>query len=163
MKTLPRMTLAALGLAVFVAGCQSTRATRIQENAALFATLDPFTQKLIQEGLFAHGFTPDLVQMSLGKPNNVTSGDTENGAVQVWKYRNFVYGNIDGAMKMSANTPGSKPYGPILSSSAPGGPSLFSTKAGPMQPTVSDGSDAPVGTLYIEFLNGRVVAARLDP
>jgi hypothetical protein len=32
-----------------------------------------------------------------------------------------------------------------------------------MQPTVSDGSDVPVGTLYIEFLNGRVVAARLDP
>jgi hypothetical protein len=156
-------TMAAMSISSVVAGCQGTRATRIQENAALFASLDPSTQQIIKEGFFAHGFTPELVYLSLGKPNQVAKEDTDNGPVQVWKYRNFVYGNIGGAMKLSANTPGSKPYGPILSSSAPGGPSLFSTKAGPMQPTISDGSDAPVGTLYIEFLNGRVVAARLDP
>jgi hypothetical protein len=73
MKTpLPAITVA-LGLTAFMAGCQSTRATRIQENAALFATLDPFTQQVIQQGLFAHGFTPDLVYMSLGKPNNITT------------------------------------------------------------------------------------------
>jgi hypothetical protein len=155
--------MAAMCLAVVAVGCQSTRATRIQENAALFASLDPFTQKVIKEGFFAHGFTPELTYMSLGKPNRVTTAESENGPVQVWKYRNFVYGNVEGAMKLSANTPGSKPYGPILSSSAPGGPSLFSTKAGPVQPTVSDGSDAPVGTLYIDFLNGRIVAARIDP
>lgn len=163
MKTPSLATTAALCLSLFVVGCQSTRATRIQEHAALFDTLDPFTQQVIKEGLFAHGFTPELVYMSLGKPSAVTSADSDNGTVQVWKYRNFVYGNVAGAMRLSANTPGSKPYGPILSSSAPGGPSLFSTKAGPVQPTVSDGSDVPVGTLYIEFLNGRVVSARLDP
>jgi hypothetical protein len=154
---------AAMCFALIAVGCQSARATRIKENAALFASLDPFTQKVIQQGFFAHGFTPELTYLSLGKPNQKTVNETGNGSVEVWKYRNFVYGNVAGAMKMSANTPGSKPYGPILSSSAPGGPSLFSTKAGPMQPTVSDGSDVPVGTLYIEFLNGRIVAARLDP
>ena len=155
--------MAALFSAICIVACQSPRAARIQNNAALFASLDSFTQKVIKEGLFAHGFTPELVYMSLGRPNQVVTEQTENGPVEIWKYRNYVYGNVVGAMKLSANTPGSKPYGPILSSSAPGGPSLSSTKAGPMQPTVSDGSDAPVGTLYIEFLNGRVVAARLDP
>lgn len=163
MKTPYVATTAAMSIAVVVLGCQSTRATRIQQNAELFASLDPFAQQVIKQGFFAHGFTPELVYMSLGKPNQVATEETENGPVQVWKYRNFVYGNVVGAMKLSANTPGSKPYGPILSSSAPGGPSLSSTKAGPVQPTISDGSDAPVGNLYIEFLNGRVVAARLDP
>lgn len=143
-------------------GCQSTRVSRIQEHATLFASLQPETQQIIRDGLFDRGFTPELIYMALGKPNQAESAETSNGTSMVWKYRNFVYGNVD-AMKLSANTPGTKPYGPVLASSAPGGPSLFSTKPGPLQPTISDGRDSPVGTLYLEFLNGRVVAARIDP
>lgn len=153
---------AALLFAALALGCQNSRATRIEENAAMFAALDPASQQIIREGLFVPGFTRELTYMSLGKPNKVTTTETVNGTVEVWKYRNFVYGNI-AAMQLSANNPGTKAYGPILSSSAPGGPSLFSTKAGPMQPTISDGNDAPVGTLFVEFLNGHLVGARLDP
>ena len=144
-------------------GCQTPRATRIDEHAALFASLDPATQAVIKAGLFDYGYSSDMVYMALGKPSRRTSAETVDGTVETWVFRNFVYGNIAGTMKMSANTPGSKPYGPIVSSSAPGGPSLFSTKAGPVQPTISDGSDAPVATLYLDLLNGRVVAARIDP
>ena len=158
---LPASTTVLL-FAVLALGCQSSRTSRIAEHAALFASLDPTAQQIIREGLFAPGFTPELTYMALGKPNHVATTETENGTQQVWKYRNFVYGNV-GAMQLSANNPGTKPYGPILSSSAPGGPSLFSTRAGPVQPTISDGSDAPVGTLFIEFLNGHIVAARIDP
>lgn len=155
-----RFAGAASGLLLI--GCQNARVARIQEHATTFASLPPETQQIIREGLFDRGFTPEQIYMALGKPNRAEAQETSDGTVMVWKYRNFVYGNI-GAMKLSANTPGSKPYGPILSSSGPGGPSLFSTKAGPFQPTISDGSDSPVGTLYIEFLNGHVVAARIDP
>lgn len=162
MKTLLRASLAA-AIAALAVGCQSSRTARIDEHAALFATLDPATQKLIREGLFAPGFTPQLTYMALGKPNHVEKRDTEHGAVEIWKYRNFVYAGT-AAVQMMPNTPGStRSHGPLLSPNAPGGPSLFSTKPGPMQPSVGDGSGAPVGNLYLEFLNGRVVAARLEP
>lgn len=159
---LPLVASAAVAaLAALAAGCQSTRASRIQQNAALFASLDPATQQVIREGLFVPGFSRELTYLSLGNPNKVTRTDTEHGTVETWKYQNFLYAT-GGAMQLSANTPGSKAYGPVVSSSAPGGPSLFSTKAGPMQPTIPDASSAPVGTLYLEFLNGNLVNARVD-
>ena len=58
---------------IFAAGCQSRRATRIQENGALFQGLDSFSQQLIQNGLVNYGFTPELVYMALGKPNGITA------------------------------------------------------------------------------------------
>ena len=161
MKTLLLTIAAALAVGMGT-GCQSPRAARIRNHADLFASLDPATQQIIREGLFLPGFTPQLTYLSLGKPNEVTKRETEHGTVEIWRYRNFVYANV-AAMQLSANNPGTKPYGPILSSSAPGGPSLMSTRPGPVQPTVADTNDAPVATLFIEFLNGRVVAARLDP
>lgn len=156
------VSAALLAATVLLAGCQTSRESRLREHAALVATLPEATRKLIDQGLFDLGFSREMTYISLGRPNRATSTETENGTVEVWKYQNFLYNSI-GAMQLSANTPGSKPYGPILGSNAPGGPSLFSTKAGPMQATLSDSSDAPVGTLYIEFLNGRIVAARIDP
>src|SRR4051812_7559180 len=97
-KSFIALIAAALMLASLI-GCQSPRKVRIQENAAVFAALDPETQKIIQEGLFAPGFSTDLTYLALGKPNNVAKTETENGTVEVWKYRNFVYGNI-GAMQL---------------------------------------------------------------
>lgn len=127
----------------------------------MFARLDPDTQRIIKQGLLDYGFSPELVYMGLGQPNRKSTAETEHGPRETWVYRNFVYGNA-GAVRLSANTPGSKPYGPIVSPNAPGGPSIFSTKAGPVQPTIGDGMDSPVGTLIVEFLNGRVVAIRIE-
>lgn len=142
--------------------CQHPRTARIEEHAALFASLAPAKQRLIREGLFEFGFTRELVYMALGKPNRTTTRTSDGGVIETWVYRNFVYSNI-GAVHFSANLPGLKPYGPITASSAPGGPGLFSTKAGPVQPTIGDGGDAPIGTLFIEFANGRVAGIRIDP
>lgn len=148
--------------AALTAGCQHPRTARIEEHAALFASLDPARQEIIRQGLLDYGFSPELVYMALGKPNRKSAGETGQGATETWVYRNFVYGN-SGAVRLSANTPGSKPYGPIVSPNAPGGPSIFSTKAGPVQPTIGDGADSPVGTLIVEFLNGRVAGIRIEP
>jgi len=80
-----------------------------------------------------------------------------------WTYRNYLYGGAS-AVKFGINNPGGRAsQAPILSSSAPGGPSLSSTKSGPVQPTVPDVNDVPLGTLYLDLLNDRVVAARLKP
>ena len=147
---------------IFAAGCQSRRATRIQENGALFQGLDSFSQQLIQNGLVNYGFTPELVYMALGKPNRITAAETAQGRVETWTYKNFLYTN-SAAAKFGVNNPGTKQQpGPILSSSAPGGPSLTSTKTSPVQPTVSDMSDTPIATLVLELHGGRVVAIRLE-
>jgi hypothetical protein len=161
MKTPYFSCAASLCVAALAVGCMNTRATRIRENAALFASLEPFTQKLISDGLFDHGFTPELLYMSLGKPNRVVVSDTEQGHIEIWSYRNFLYAN-EGAVKIGGTTPGARPQNnTVVSSSAPGGPSLMSTKASPSQPTVTDVNDVALGTLYIELVEGRVVAARV--
>jgi hypothetical protein len=65
-------------------------------------------------------------------------------------------------VKIGGTTPGARPQNnTVVSSSAPGGPSLMSTKASPSQPTVTDVNDVALGTLYIELVEGRVVAARV--
>jgi hypothetical protein len=153
----------ALVFVVLAAGCQSTRAHRIRENAALFASLDPFTQKLITDGLFDHGFTPEMLYLSLGKPNHVVVSETDRGRVEIWSYRNFLYGSESAVKVAGAVIPGAKPGGTVISSSAPGGPSLMSTKASPGQAVLPDVNDTTLGTLYVELLDGRVTAARVVP
>ncbi|MSU50212.1 MAG: hypothetical protein EXS37_14195 [Opitutus sp.] len=160
MKALRAKLFLFLPTLILASGCQNTRASRIQENAALFASLDPFTRRLVSDGLFDHGFTPELLYMSMGKPNRLEASETDRGRVEIWCYRNYLYGN-ESAVKIGGSTPGAKPSGTILSSSAPGGPSLMSTKASPSQPTVTDVNDVTLGTLFIELLEGRVVAARV--
>lgn len=160
MKHQPLANAAALLLLAISVGCQSPRTARIQENAALFASLDPGTRKIISDGLFNYGFTPELLYMALGKPNRVSPSETDPGRVQYWVYKNFLW-EKEGAVKIGGSTPGAKPGGTVLSSSAPGGPSLQSTKASPSQPTVTDINDAALGTLFIELVDGRVAAARI--
>jgi hypothetical protein len=163
MKGFTHRSLVAAAAVALAGGCQHPRTARIQEHAALFASLPPNTQQIVKDGLVDYGFTPELVYMALGKANRKSANDqTAYGPVETWVYRNFVYSNV-GAVRISGNTPGSKPYGPVIASSAPGGPSLSSTKASPVQPTIGDGTDAAVGTLVLEFRNGRVVTIRVEP
>ncbi|MBI5769477.1 MAG: hypothetical protein HZA93_17005 [Verrucomicrobia bacterium] len=150
-------------LALAAAGCQHPRAARIQEHAALFRSLDAFSQNLIENGLVNYGFTPELVYMALGKPSRVSSTATPEGPTETWIYKNFLYASANAA-KFGVNNPGTKQQpGPMLSSSAPGGPSLTSTKTSPVQPTVSDMSDTPIATLFLELREGRVVTVRIEP
>jgi hypothetical protein len=156
------MCLAALCAAVLLCACQNPRDARIREHAALYSSLDAYTRKLVADGLFDHGFTPELLYMALGKPDRIDSTETERGRVEIWRYRNYLYGS-EAAVKIGGSTPGFKTAGSVLSSSAPGGPSLMSTKASPSQPTVTDVNDVALGTLFIEVLDGRVVSARVVP
>ena len=155
---------------LLTAGCQNPRATRIQEHAALYQTLDPLSQRLIDNGLVNYGFTPELVYMALGKPNHVEEKETSQGRVETWIYKNFLYSEANAA-KFGVNNPGNKQQaGPMLSSSAPlgaapgtSGPSLLSTKTSAVQPGVSDMNDVPIATLFLELLGGRVIVVRIEP
>lgn len=155
------ITAASVAVVMIATGCGQTRGARIRENPELFAALAPFEQSVIREGMIRPGFSSEMVTMSLGRPNRVRSGDAPEGHVEIWSYRNFVY-TTDSAVFIG-NAPGLRQsQTTLMSSSAKGGPSLFSTKAGPWQPQVSDDSSNSVGTLHVQLLDGYVVAALIE-
>lgn len=152
------VALAAIALA-FSAGCQNSRSARIERHAELFATLDGFSQSLIRQGLINFGFNDKMVEMALGEPNRITTATTEEGSVVFWTYRNYVIQNSEAAT--IGTSPANRHVSPVMvSSSVPrGGPSLFSTKAGPSQATVALDEGGHVGTLEVKFVEGLVAAA----
>jgi hypothetical protein len=168
MNSALRLPVAALALAALFPGCQSPRASRLQENAALIASLDPVARAVVQNGFIDIGFTAQLVQISLGKPDTVQAGDSAQGRMETWTYKNFVYGETIAA-KVGMNNPGTKfQGGSMVSPNAPssqGGtpsPSLGSTKPTGPQPGVGDLADTATGTLFVDLLEGRVFSIRLD-
>lgn len=157
MKSARVLALILLPALLLTPSCQSGgRDARIQEQSALFNSLDGNSQKLIRAGLVDMGFTVDMVRMSLGQPDAMENNNT------VWIYRHFVY-DAQMAMKLSTANPGGRSGGPVNSSSSPDGGSLLSTKNTGMRSSVSDAGDAPVGRLTLEFVDGKVASVRLDP
>ncbi len=70
------------------AGCASPEA-RIREQADLFAQLSPDDQGLIREGRVAIGFTPAMVRLAVGDPDQVWSRTDADGVSEVWSYTTF--------------------------------------------------------------------------
>ena len=151
---------------LILGGCANTPSARIHENEALFATLSPQQQKTIRNGLVDFSFTPDMIYMALGKPNQVTRTENESGPIESWTYRNFVL--LGGAAsKMGLNYAGMRYQGgTFLSTNVPssgGGPeapSISSTKGSPWTGSLSD-SGAPVARLRIDLQAGRIISMRL--
>lgn len=144
-------------------GCANPRETRIQEGAALFRTLQPAEQALIREGLVDVGFTREMVRLALGEPTRSSLAQTPQGPTETLVYRNVLQ-SPGSAQKLAFDTPTARPTGGVMTSAAaPGGPSLTSTQGSRAQSTLSDGSDTPLGTLYLELQEGRVVRMRIEP
>ena len=82
--------------------------------------------------------------------------------METWTYKNIVLSDTV-AMRVGMNNPGSR-YQPgrLMSPNAPGGPSISSTRNVGPQPGVADMADVRTGTLFVEFLNGRVFSLRLE-
>ena len=141
-------------------GCQNTPTSRIREDPELFQSVDEFSQRLIRAGLVNHGFSADLVTLALGKPNRVTVVPTVHGPVETWTYRNFLYADHTIA-KLALSIPG-QPWGGQMSS--PSGPDALGSNSGgtgQLQLTLAN-VDAPIGTLFLELLDGVVVAIRIE-
>ena len=80
-----RPILAALALALAFAGC-STPDSRIEKNSAAFAGYPPAVQAKIRAGEVDVGFTSEMVQLALGKPDRVLRRQSAAGESEVWIY-----------------------------------------------------------------------------
>ena len=81
MKTL---AVAAAVLAA-LAACASP-ASRIKDKKDLFATYPPETQELIKKGEVAVGFTREMVELALGRPDRRYTGTSEAGTNETWAW-----------------------------------------------------------------------------
>lgn len=94
-KKLPAQLGVLLGAAALalLAAC-STPDTRIKKNRALFDALAPTEQALIREGKVGIGFTPDMVLLAVGQPDQRWVRTTAEGQTEAWSYTR--YSNYDG-------------------------------------------------------------------
>jgi hypothetical protein len=83
MKTLLLPVFAILLLVA--AGCASVE-SRIQDNEAAFNTWPADVQEKVRAGKVEMGFTPEMVEVALGKPDRTSSRTTERGQADVWVY-----------------------------------------------------------------------------
>lgn len=164
--SLPSMKSIAVGLlassfALYFAGCQSPRASRIQEKSALYGTLDATTQKRLAEGIVDVGDSADAVYIALGRPSSIQTRETTDGTVETWTYRNYVVGTEMAAV-LSNNNPGSRYQGNIESPANPRhGPSISGTGRYGPDLSLSNVAGAATATLQIDLHQGKVTALRL--
>src|ERR1041384_4761130 len=69
------------------AGCTSSPLSRIDANRPLFESWPFEIQEAILNQQVKPGMTPDMVQMSLGKPTEVINRSVQAGDDEVWVYR----------------------------------------------------------------------------
>lgn len=74
-----------LAAALLAAGC-STPDSRIEKNSAAFDAYPPEVQAKIRAGEIEVGFTAEMVQIALGKPDRVIRRVTADGETEVWAY-----------------------------------------------------------------------------
>ena len=75
-------------LALLLGGC-STIPSRIEEKSAAFAALDADTQNKIRLGRVDVGYSPDLVYIALGTPDERLTQTTKTDTNETWIYNNY--------------------------------------------------------------------------
>lgn len=80
-----RLGLVLLIAGALLAGC-STVTTRIDENAAWFATLPAPVQHNLRAGIVELGYTPRMAFIAFGEPSERRSITSPDGEVEVWLY-----------------------------------------------------------------------------
>ena len=71
-----------------LAGC-ATPDARIKRNRALFDALPAESQALIKEGKVAIGFTPDMVRLAVGDPDQRWVRTDAKGQTEMWSYTTY--------------------------------------------------------------------------
>ena len=80
-----RRWLVLLPLALAIA-CSTTE-KRIESDQTLFDSYSPAVQENIRNGVIEIGYTPEMVEMALGKPGRKDQVQAESGATEVWTYQ----------------------------------------------------------------------------
>ena len=86
----------ALLLALLVTGCETDGgvSARAQEKSATYASLKVWQKRLIDKASISPGFTPDMVYIAMGKPNQIETKELPEGHAELWTYSQF-YPNVD--------------------------------------------------------------------
>jgi len=81
--------LLALSCLVLLFGGCSTIPSRIEEKSAAFSALDADTQNKIRLGRVEVGYSPDLVYIALGTPDERLSKTSTSGTTETWIYNSY--------------------------------------------------------------------------
>lgn len=76
-------------LALISLSACATPDARIRRNQAAFAALSAADQALIKEGKVAIGFTPEMVKLAVGAPDQRWMRKDAAGSVEVWSYTTY--------------------------------------------------------------------------
>lgn len=98
MKGSPRpapFRFAALVLWLGLLAACATPEARIKRNQAVFDALPAAEQALIREGKVGVGFTPDMVLLAVGDPDQRWTRTDAQGRAEIWSYT--TYDGQDGA------------------------------------------------------------------
>jgi len=82
----PLATLLVLAAVTLLAACASTPESRIADHYGVFAEFPPDVRQKIRAGQVDLGFTPEMVQLALGKPARQFTSKNENGEAETWVY-----------------------------------------------------------------------------
>jgi hypothetical protein len=72
--------------AALVAGCTTSKMSRIDSNRAEYETWPIEVKQAVLDGRVEKGMTPKQVEVAVGKPTEVTSRQTRKSAQEVWVY-----------------------------------------------------------------------------
>ncbi len=147
-KTAAQTFLLALAFGFAGCGTMSTIASRSQEKSASFSAASLRDQRIMQRGLVAAGFTPDMVYIALDKPDTATK--MPDGHTERWIYRNFPLDSGSFVMGKQKVVSGG-PFG--------GG----SGGVSPTRPAVVAGPGGVAANAGASNVSGGSVATRADP
>jgi len=83
MKSL--FVLIVAGTLFLTAGCASVE-SRVKDHQSAFSSWPPDVQQKVRDGKIAIGYTHEMVEVALGKPDRVASRTTDRGQADVWVY-----------------------------------------------------------------------------
>lgn len=75
-------------LLLALAGC-STIDSRIRGDQAMFDRLPPATQAKLRQGIVEVGYTPDMVYIALGAPDERHEKIAASGTETIWIYKTY--------------------------------------------------------------------------
>src|SRR5258708_34073782 len=80
----PLATLLVLAAVTLLAACASTPESRIAAHYGVFAEFPPDVRQKIRAGQVDLGFTPEMVQLALGKPARPCTSKNDKREAETW-------------------------------------------------------------------------------
>ena len=77
--------LVCVGLLLISAGC-ATVDSRVKDHQSAFSSWPPAIQENVRAGKIDMGYTQEMVEVALGKPDRFASRTTDHGQADVWIY-----------------------------------------------------------------------------